>query len=402
MNGNPVVGFPVRFTECCSRSAAARPCRRTLRRPRRLGCDRRQGEQSVFLTGPDGVVRATLPVANYSVYAFGLNGTPGSRDVQTAYLNASSAGIPARPVDVSNAVELSGTVTGSPSTSGRAGEHGGHGLRRAGPPGLDVREHDPVGTAIWLSAGRYTVLASAIVPNSSAPPVVFAARSVCAYPTDAADLPRTPGSSSAASSRAPERREERPVPGRGRARDGHRDALNATVTRPWPTGTGNITLALPAIVPSGTSFCVAATASGFEPYQACNFTASELGFARGDSPRALPGPAELHRVGLPGGTKVTVNFTALTSPGGVDREGRWPDVRVLDRPRQLPDHRVGEVPERDRSPAPPEFAQPDDPPRDEGDERHAHDSLPGPAVGHLVLPTEVTNSSVSSGSARRR
>ncbi|MCI4325196.1 MAG: carboxypeptidase regulatory-like domain-containing protein [Thermoplasmata archaeon] len=309
-NGNPVVGFPVRFTQLFTPTAVQAGPPKTNGTPSASAPTAAKSNTSVFLTGPDGVVRATLPIANYSVYAFGLNGSRWLAGVQTVYLSAQSSGVlPA--LYVSNAVQLSGTVTGAPSTT-------------AGPATVEVTAYDASGHqvstfanltqqySLWLPTGRYTLLASSIIPNSSAPPVASLTTVDLAYPT-VDPIALAPAEYVSGVVAAPSSGSSAPYPASGAVVRFTEMPLNATVTT-VASGTGNVTVILPAVLPAGGSYCIVANASGFEPFQTCSYTAAELG-ALGEIPMNLaPIPLNFTVNGLPSGTSVTVNFTALSAP----------------------------------------------------------------------------------------
>jgi asparagine N-glycosylation enzyme membrane subunit Stt3 len=389
LNGNPVAGIPVRFTELTVPSATA-PVPTNASSAAPPGATAAKANSSVFLTGPDGLVRATLPLGNYSVYAFGLNGTSWYAGFSTAYLNA-SGGNSLPPVDLSTAVELSGSVSGSPSTS-------------AGPASTEVTVFDSAGHqvstfanitqsyAIWLPAGRYTVLATASVPNSTAPPVVFLSAVSVPYSTT---LPISlgPGELVRGVVASPSSVGSAPYPAAGALVTVTELPINATVSA-VADGNGNITLALPAIVPSGTSFCVAATATGFRPYRACDFTASELA-SLGEIPLGLsPVPLNFTVVGLPGGTKVTVNFTALTSPAESTVKVGGPTFAFSIVPGSYRITAWAKSPNGTGLLLPPNSLNLTIPLGTRGTNVTLTILSQVRAVGHLVLPTDVTNSSV--------
>jgi asparagine N-glycosylation enzyme membrane subunit Stt3 len=308
-NGNPVAGFPVRFTELFT-PVATRPGAPPTNGSTGPAPTAAKANSSVFFTGPDGVVRATLPLANYSVYGFGLNGSRWLAAIQTVYLTSASSGVlPA--LALSNAVELSGSVTGAPSTS-------------AGPATVEVTAFDASGHqvstfanlsqqySLWLPTGRYSILASSVTPNSSAPPVGSLTALTLSYPTvDPITLGPAEYVSGVVAS--PSTGSTAPYPASGAIVQFTLMPANATVTT-RASGTGNVTVILPAAVSAGSSYCISSNASGFLPFRTCSYTPQELG-SLGQIPMSLsPIPLNFTVDGLPTGTSVTVNFTALTAP----------------------------------------------------------------------------------------
>jgi dolichyl-phosphooligosaccharide-protein glycotransferase len=309
-NGNPVAGFPVRFTQLYVPVSAARPGPPNASGPGNTGPTAAKSNSSVFLTGPDGVVRATLPVANYSVYAFGLNGTTWLAGFTTVYLTANGPNVLPQ-LTVSNAIRVSGAVSGAPSTS-------------VGPATVEITVFDGAGHQVstfanlsqqysmWLPGGRYTMLASSTVPNSSAPPVAALSVLTLSYPT-VAPIALAPGELVSGIAAAPASGSSAPFPAGGAIVTFTEMPLNATITAVADRA-GNVSVILPGKLPAGGSFCISANASGFRSFQTCGYTPQQLA-SLGQIPLALsPIPLNFSVNGLPTGTPVTVNFTALSSP----------------------------------------------------------------------------------------
>jgi asparagine N-glycosylation enzyme membrane subunit Stt3 len=310
LNGNPAAGIPVRFTELTVPSIS-RPGPTNVSSTAPPGSTAAKANSSVFLTGPDGLVRATLPYGNYSVYAFGLNGSGWYAGFSTVYLNASgSNSLP--PIVLSTAVQLSGAVSGAPSTS-------------AGPASSQVTVYDSSGNqvstfanitqsySIWLPAGRYSVLATASVPNSTAPPVASLSAISLSYSTTL-PIALGPGELVSGVVASPSSDGSAPFPASGASVTITELPLNASVSA-VADANGSVSFVLPSLVPSGTTFCISASASGFRTYRTCSFTEAELA-GLGEIPIALlTVPLSVTVNGLPSGTTATVNFTALGSPG---------------------------------------------------------------------------------------
>ncbi|HXQ93780.1 MAG TPA: carboxypeptidase regulatory-like domain-containing protein [Thermoplasmata archaeon] len=310
LNGNPVAGFPVRFTELSVPTPNRPAPTNASGPPSASGPTAARANSSVFLTGPDGVVRATIPLANYSVYSFGLNGSSWYAGFTTVYLNSTATAV-LPTLALSNAVQLSGAVTGAPSTS-------------AGPASTQVTIYDGSGHqvstfanisqsySIWLPAGQYTVQGSSGVPNSSAPPVAFLGTVALPYST-VLPIALGPGEVVSGVVAAPSSGGAPPFPAARAVVTFTEVPLNATVTA-VADSRGNVSVILPARLPTGASYCIAATASGFLPYRTCSYTPAELG-SLGELPVALARvPFNLTVNGLPTGTSLTVNFTAVSGP----------------------------------------------------------------------------------------
>ncbi|HEV8050044.1 MAG TPA: carboxypeptidase-like regulatory domain-containing protein, partial [Thermoplasmata archaeon] len=309
LNGNPVAGFPVRFTEL-SVPTPNHPAPTNASGPPSSPPNAAKANSSVFLTGPDGVVRATIPLANYSIYGFGLNGSSWFAGFTTVYLNSTNpTTLPT--LTLSAAVELSGNVVGAPSTS-------------AGPASTQITVFDAAGHqvstfanisqsySIWLPGGRYTVQASSTVPNSSAPPVAFLTSVALPYST-ILPIDLGPGEVVSGVVAAPSTGGAPPYPAAGAVVSFTELPENATVTTVADTR-GNVSVILPARLPTGASYCVGASATGFDPYRVCSYTPAELG-SLGELPVSLSRvPFNLSVSGLPAGVSLTVNFTAVSGP----------------------------------------------------------------------------------------
>jgi asparagine N-glycosylation enzyme membrane subunit Stt3 len=306
--GNPISGVPVRFTELYRPTVShPGPSNGT---PTGVGSSAAKSNSTVVLTGPDGVARLTLPLGNYSVYALGLNGSSWYAGFSTVYLTGGAANaLP--PLELSGAVRLSGTVSGAPGTNVGTVTTEVTVFDSAGHQ-VSTFTNQSQGYSLWLPPGPYSVLATAQVPNSTAPPDAFLTKVTLTYPTVlpvalsvgqfVTGLVGTPASGGNA-----------PFPARGAIVTFTEMPLGASVTT-VASPTGNISAILPAVLPSGSSYCISGNATGFEPFRACSYSAQELA-QLGQIPFALtPVPLNFTVQGLPTGTPITVNFTALGAP----------------------------------------------------------------------------------------
>lgn len=310
LNGNPVPGVAVRFTEYSGPAVSPSPSTNASNASKGTApVSISKANSSVAMTGPDGVARIVLPTGNYSVYALALNGSRWYAGFSSGDLAAPSQVLPA--IALTPAVVLSGTVSGIPSTSSGPAPTS---ITVYGPGTTRVITNTNVsgGYAVWLPVGTYSVLAEALVPNSSAPPSVALALAHVAYATD---LPLSLGVGAVVSAVVG-------VPSSGSNPVYDAAGANVTFTEEpsgaWVTAAagsnGAVSVVLPANLPPGGSFCIAANASGFEPFHTCAYTPTAVQ-SLGVIPMGLvPVPVNVSVQGLPGGTTITVNLTAVSTP----------------------------------------------------------------------------------------
>jgi dolichyl-diphosphooligosaccharide--protein glycosyltransferase len=320
--GNPVAGLPVRFTEFSAPTVPLPPG--TNNSTRQTTSTAAKANSSVAFTGPDGVARIVLPAGNYSIYAFGLNGSRWYAGFTAVDLSGTPDSV-VTAVDLAPAVELSGSVSGVPSTSvGPASTE--ITLYGAGSARVSTFANTTGGYSLWLPAGPYSVLADAFVPNSTAPPSVFLGAVQLTYPTV---FPIALGVGQVVTAVVG-------VPASGS--NGVYAAAGANVTfteRPsgaWVSAiadaSGDVSVVLPATLPSGSTFCLSATAAGFEPYDVCSYTPTALA-SLGVVPMELtPVPVNVTVSGLPSGTSMTLNFTAVASPAVTTLKVGGPTFRL--------------------------------------------------------------------------
>jgi|GEM_PF-436560 len=267
---------------------------------------------TLVVSDSDGVVTATVPYGNYSVYAFGLVGSTWRAAFETAYLPAGRTALELAPIPLAPAIRLSGTIPlpGATATT----------VVRAYDARGDSVATGVNGTGGWnlyLPAGTYSLLATQAAPSGSSAPALAGAMNVTlSYPTTVA-FALSPALSVVAAV-------GEPTTTNG---PGFFPAANAVVhlrlTTGWQVAAlsaadGNVSFVAPTSIPTGTSYCLSAAAFGFEPYDTCGFSSTTLADTTTIPLTLTPVPVNLTVHGLPSGASITVNFTA-TSGSAVTR-----------------------------------------------------------------------------------
>lgn len=322
-NGAPTAGIPVRFAPLASLGVAA-ATNTTPTPPKGTGtpptpnpapASPAPANSTVAVSDANGVVTTTLPVGNYSVYALGLVGSQLLAGFASAYLPASQPEITLAPLAIGPAVRLGGTVAGG------VGPTSSTVLTLFDARGDSVATHvnQSSGFAFYVPQGTYSLLAVSAPSSASGasspslPGQTFAAATnvTVTYPTvlsvvlAPAVVVRTQVGT--------------PTFTGGPA---FYPAAGAQVSLGLSTGwkvselanaQGNASFAVPAVVASGTSYCLSASAVGFLPVAHCGLTGSTLPLQT-ELPLSLVKDAvNLTVSGLASSTGLTVNFTALSS-----------------------------------------------------------------------------------------
>lgn len=325
-DGNPVAGFPVRFTpilpfalpSSAAQSAPSPNGTGVGPGPGPNGTGNFTGNQSqvhpnqantnatVLLTGPGGTLNGQLPAGNYSVYGLGLDGSTWSAGLATTEVRVGVQTLP--PLQVGPALRLSGNLQLQAAASGAV---------------VELEAYASNGAAAWtftngsgdwglsLPAGAYSLLA--VQTPSSGHPSAFAqvgrvdltADTTLPLATEPAALFDPVVGAAAGAGGA-----ITPLPG-------------ATVTVSLPSlgislqsltnGTGNATFYLPISVAGGATYCVNVTDLGYAAYSRCDIAGGTITTLRSISlsPSGVPVTFELR--GLPSGSTATLNVTAQTS-----------------------------------------------------------------------------------------
>ncbi|HXQ48257.1 MAG TPA: hypothetical protein VN842_00550, partial [Thermoplasmata archaeon] len=271
--------------------------------------DRSTSNGTVIEANPDGVVTVTLPVGNYSVYALGYVG--GSLESALTSV-AAFPGLPSTltPLRLGTTVRLSGAVAAvGPSTNSTQAAvlvYGG------GFDEVSTWAASDGNYSLLLPVGNYTVLA--LEGSSATTTGISAALTsvVLQYPTV---LPLQPVGAVATRFSVGS-----PLPNGALF-----PAVAASVSiSAGPSGPsvpglassdGSVAFYLPSSVPlSSGGYCITAQSAGFVPSSVCGYTGNELA-----SLSRVPMSLRLVSVvlsvtGLPAGTPVSVNFTALGAP----------------------------------------------------------------------------------------
>jgi dolichyl-diphosphooligosaccharide--protein glycosyltransferase len=300
LNGNPVGGFPVRFTPVSSLSQASIS----------VNASASAGTTGslVYVTASNGSVAAALPLANYTVYGAGLVGSQLYAGLESAYLGHALSGTILAPLALSPAFRVTGytppSVVGSSPTSIVLEVYTAAG---------DVLTAQDNLTGNWmfvLPSGSYTLVA--LVPPNLPGGGEIAVRTLTVPQAGTVDLPLGPGTSF------------RTEVGMTEEGGGYYPASGALVSVSLePSGAtlstvaddgGNASFVVPILTDPTDSFCLSASAYGFEPFERCQLSESEL-FRMTTLPLSLqPVFLNFSVSGFPSGSIVHVNLTANAPP----------------------------------------------------------------------------------------
>lgn len=308
LDGNPVPGVPVRFTpvESMALQGNASGGPKPGPGPGPPGTSA-PSNSSVFFTDADGFVTATLPVANYTVYALGVVGGTLYAGFSTAYLPAPTHFVTLPPLFLAPAHALSGTLTGSNvgatsapvhlfvydtrgdlvTASANATAHFLFELPAGTYSVAAIQGLTSAATPLQAALANVTVVSDTALTLSMGPAARFTAR--VGLPT-----PSSPGGFVGASAAAV------------RVTLSPSGAFEATLSDAF----GNVSLVVPTSLPTGSSYCLSAESIGYRPYAQCGLTATQLQ-TQLEVPLVLtPVAVSVSVNGLPAGTRLTLNFTA--------------------------------------------------------------------------------------------
>lgn len=263
---------------------------------------------TVILTDANGAIHATLPYGNYSIYGLGLAATGLVTGFAAAYLPPGHPLIELAPLEVSTAIRLSGNagVAGPNNAVTKVyafTERGESASTQANVSGAYV---------LYLPAGNYSLLALQVPTGSATVPPLSALANVSLTYSTVVNLPLASGA---------------PI----HLRVGTATATNglgffpaggAVVHVGLSTGwqstavadaNGNVSFAVPSVLPASATYCLSAESVGFLPTSSCGFTAQELSVQSVLSLRLAPVAVNLTILGVAPGATLTANFTAVSA-----------------------------------------------------------------------------------------
>ncbi|MCI4336204.1 MAG: carboxypeptidase regulatory-like domain-containing protein [Thermoplasmata archaeon] len=314
-DGNPVAGIPVRFSPLnplgtSLTNTSGGPPKPNATQPSGA---RTNTNSTLVMTDASGVAAAILPAGNYSVYALGLVGSQLEGGFSAAYLPIGLGQVELAPLALFPTVRLSGIVEGG---VGSLSSDTVYAFNAQGAS-VSTRVNASNGYALYLPQGTYSLLGVQTPPSTVSPQTAaqqtFAglANATLSYPTTVNLIlsPATTISTRVGAitfTNGP----------------GFYPASGAQVELGLSTGwriaeladaNGTATFAVPTAIPSGTTYCLYASAVGFAPASHCGLSPSDLS-AQSELPLQLvPVSINLTVSGLPTGQSITVNFTAETS-----------------------------------------------------------------------------------------
>ena len=311
-NGNPAAGVPVRFTpiepltqpRSTTNGSSGPPSGGLGKTP---STSPGVANSSVFFTDANGFVSATLPVGNYSVYALGYAGATLYAGFEDAYLPPGTRSQTLTPLFLAPARALGGVLLGASASSVQIpieifvyNDHG------------DVVTAFVNATGTWgleLPAGTYSVVAVQGLTTSTTSLTTAWARVTVQGDTTVA-LSLVPAVSLKAQVGYPVCCTAGAIyPAASAVTKITLEPTGATAAAVSSTA-GNVSLIVPAAVGTGSTFCLAAAAPGYQSYSQCGLSPSQLQ-AMSTIPLGLATiPVNITIIGLPSGTQITLNVTA--------------------------------------------------------------------------------------------
>lgn len=301
-NGVPVPSFPIRFTPIVPPPVDASN-----------GSSQTQNS-SVYLTNSAGILTVSLPLANYSIYGAGLVGSGWYAGFESAVLPAvlPSSGITLPPLAVGPAIPLAGTTPPPADLAGSVPTDTLIQIQDARGDTTFAQDNLSGQWQILLPTGNYSV--EAIFPVSSASmhgEAVLTSVSLSG-PTKIA-LALVPG-------RPWVVRVGTSLPSNGAVWPAQGALVTVAATgmtvpvSAVANATGTATFELPGFLPPGSSYCLGASARGFNSSLTCGLAPSQV-FSEPNLPLPLlPIPVNLTFLGFPSGATLRVNFTATAAP----------------------------------------------------------------------------------------
>ncbi|MGD0718163.1 MAG: carboxypeptidase regulatory-like domain-containing protein, partial [Thermoplasmata archaeon] len=297
-NGQPVTGFSVRFTPLPALSSNASAVQYYTQA---------QGVATVFSTGANGVVRGTLPAGNYSVYAVGYVGNRVYSGITSIHIPSSFAYTNPAALALAPAVPLSGTVASVDTENGTTTVVVAYDL--AGDQVVTTTTSSGAFNFL-LPAGTYSV--QALQGSTSAPAPIYTTMTPVALRYGSA-ISMTPVVASWVHLEAGS-----PINTTGQLYPASFAMVNISAGSGGPTMTsfadagGNVTMLVPSQIGSGATYCVRASAFGFNTTQQCGITPTGLAVLTHFPMALTPVPVTLTVYGVPAGVPITVNFTSAS------------------------------------------------------------------------------------------
>ncbi|MGI0150326.1 MAG: carboxypeptidase regulatory-like domain-containing protein, partial [Thermoplasmata archaeon] len=302
--GAPVSGFPVRFTPVVSAAGAAAVINVSTAVTSTTGPN-----STLFRTPGNGTIVGTLPSGSYEIYSVGLlNGKPFAA-LGNATVTSAHTVIPFAPLELVPAYSVHGR-TPPPSSA-------------ISPTEITVTAYAPDGNSVsafdnesgdWLMllpAGTYGL--SATVPTTSSGSAemglttlaVSGDTSVSLSLQPATVLHTTLGSYEGGGGLYPA--------------VGARFTVTLQPTGGYATGisdpAGNVTVLIPAGLPTSESLCVNVSSVGFLPYQQCGLSPQSAAALSPITLTLRTVPLRIDFTGVSSGVPIRLNVTATAPPG---------------------------------------------------------------------------------------
>jgi asparagine N-glycosylation enzyme membrane subunit Stt3 len=269
---------------------------------------------TVVVSSVSGIVTATLPIGNYSVYALGFVG--GSLESALSSVSA-FPGLPSTltPLPLATTARLSGTVAtaGAPTNSTKTAVL----VYDSGYGEVTTWAAADGAYSVLLPLGNYTVLALE-GPTLGTSSISAALTQVAlAYPTV---LPLQPVGAIATRFTVGALQSDGSLFPAVAAAVSVSAGPNGPSLPTLASSNGTVAYYLPSTVPlSAGGYCLRAQSAGFLPSTECGLTGSALATINRFSLTLRPVNVQLTVVGLPSGTPVNVNLTALADPATTHR-----------------------------------------------------------------------------------
>jgi len=304
--GNPAAGIPVRFTPITVLAPPTRPTNASGGGPPGPTSPG-QANSSVFFSDANGLVSATLPVGNYSIYGLGYAGSTLYAGFEDAYLPGATGTQVLSPLFLSPASALSGKVAGATVSSVQVP--------------TEVLVYNAQGSVVtafanttgaWgveVPAGAYSVLGvQGLTTLSSA--LSSALVSVSVQGPTTLTLSLLPSVSVVARVGAPVCCTASTIfPAASAVAKVTLEPAGAAITA-FSDENGNVSFVVPSVLGAGSSYCLAASAPGYLPYSQCGLTPSSLQTITSVPLGLATVPVSVTISGIPSGSSVTLNFTA--------------------------------------------------------------------------------------------
>jgi dolichyl-phosphooligosaccharide-protein glycotransferase len=309
VNGNPGASIPVRFTPITILAPPAPPANGSAGAPGGVTTPTSPGQanSSVFYSNANGLVSATLPVGNYSIYGLGYSGTTLYAGFEDAYLPGTATIESVAPLFLSPASSLGGRLVGAS-------------VNNVQVP-TEVLVYNAQGSVVsafanttgtWgfeLPIGTYSVLAVQGLTTTQST-LSSALASVALSGSATLDLTLVPSVSVDARIGSPVCCTAGAVfPAASAEAQLTLDPLGATITA-VSDANGNVSFVVPTSAPPGSSYCLTASAAGYLPYSSCDLSPSQLQQTTAIPLAPYPVAVNVTIVGIPSGSEVTLNFTA--------------------------------------------------------------------------------------------